>query len=108
MQRTAFQGLFGGDFTHVEGYSLETTLPTGFSNRGGVQWQRGVFGQGDVRAGMFKFFTGGRVHAGASRRVLFAVGRIRGGQEELAHAGHGVSVFPRADVERVVSRVPGW
>jgi outer membrane receptor protein involved in Fe transport len=72
LHRSAFQGLFGGDFTHVEGYSLETTLPTGFSNRGGVQWQRGVFGQGDVRAGMFKFFTGGRVHAAGKQSAFFS------------------------------------
>ena len=38
MQRGVANALFGGDFTRVEGYSVETSFPTGFSNKGGVQW----------------------------------------------------------------------
>lgn len=62
--------LFGGDFTRVEGYSVETSFPTGFSDKGGVQWQRGAFVQTDVKAGPMKFFGGGRLHA-AGRQGAF-------------------------------------
>jgi len=72
LQRTGVNALFGGDFTRVEGYSVETSFPTGFANRGGVQWQRGVFAQTDVKAGPLKLFGGGRVHAAGTQGGFFS------------------------------------
>jgi outer membrane cobalamin receptor len=72
LQRSGANALFGGDFTRVEGYSVETSFPTGFSNRGGVQWQRGAFLQGDVKAGPLKLFGGGRIHAAGAQGAFFS------------------------------------
>lgn len=72
LQRSSVNALFGGDFTRVEGYSIETTLPTGFSDRGGVQWQRGAFSQVDVKAGPLKLFGGGRVHAAGKQGAFLS------------------------------------
>jgi outer membrane receptor for ferrienterochelin and colicin len=72
LQRSSVNALFGGDFTRVEGYSIETTLPTGFSNRGGVQWQRGAFTQADVKAGPLKLFGGGRIHAAGKQGAFLS------------------------------------
>ena len=72
LQRGVANALFGGDFTRAEGYSVETTLPTGFSNRGGVQWQRGAFLQTDVKAGPLKLFGGGRMHAAGNQGAFFS------------------------------------
>jgi outer membrane receptor for ferrienterochelin and colicin len=72
LQRSSVNALFGGDFTRVEGYSIETTLPTGFANRGGVQWQRGAFSQVDVKAGPLKLFGGGRVHAAGKQGAFLS------------------------------------
>jgi len=72
MQRGVANALFGGDFTRVEGYSVETSFPTGFSNKGGVQWQRGTFAQADVKAGLMKFFGGGRLHAAGNQGSFFS------------------------------------
>lgn len=72
LQRTGVNALFGGDFTRVEGYSVETSFPTGFANRGGIQWQRGAFAQSDVKVGPVKFFGGGRVHAAGTQGSFFS------------------------------------
>lgn len=72
LRRSGANALFGGDFTRVEGYSIETSFPTGFSNRGGVQWQRGAFLQGDVKAGPLKLFGGGRIHAAGAQGAFFS------------------------------------
>jgi outer membrane receptor protein involved in Fe transport len=72
LKRGKVQALFGGDFTRVEGYSLEKALPTGFSNRGGVQWQRGAFLQSDIRIGWLQLFGGGRVHAAGVQSAFFS------------------------------------
>jgi len=72
LQRSSFNALFGGDFTRVEGYSIETTIPTGFSNKGGVQWQRGAFSQVDVKAGPLKLFGGARVHAAGKQGAFLS------------------------------------
>jgi len=72
LQRSSVNALFGGDFTRAEGYSIETTLPTGFANKGGVQWQRGAFLQSDVKAGPVKFFGGGRIHAAGNQSAFFS------------------------------------
>lgn len=72
LQRTGANALFGGDFTRVEGYSAETSLPSGFANRGGVQWQRGAFLQSDVKVGLLKLFGGGRVHAAGAQGAFFS------------------------------------
>ena len=72
LQRTSANALFGGDFTRVEGYSVETSFPTGFARRGGIQWQRGAFAQADVKAGPVKFFGGGRIHAAGTQGSFFS------------------------------------
>jgi len=72
LRRSGVNALFGGDFTRVEGYSVETSFPTGFSNRGGVQWQRGAFAQADVKAGPLKLFGGGRIHAAGNQGGFFS------------------------------------
>lgn len=72
LRRDRVNVLFGGDFTRVEGYSVETSFPTGFNNKGGVQWQRGVFAQTDVKAGPVKLFGGGRVHAAGAQGAFFS------------------------------------
>ena len=72
LQRSSVNALFGGDFTRVEGYSIETTIPTGFSNKGGVQWQRGAFSQVDVKAGPLKLFGGARVHAAGKQGAFLS------------------------------------
>jgi outer membrane receptor for ferrienterochelin and colicin len=72
LQRSDTNALFGGDFTRAEGYSVETSFPTGFSNKGGVQWQRGAFAQADVKAGPVKLFGGGRVHAAGKQGAFFS------------------------------------
>jgi outer membrane cobalamin receptor len=72
LQRTSVNALFGGDFTRAEGYSIETSFPTGFANRGGVQWQRGAFIQGDAKAGPARFFAGGRIHAAGQQSAFFS------------------------------------
>ncbi len=72
LQRSGANALLGGDFTRVEGYSIETSFPTGFSDRGGVQWQRGAFAQGDIKAGPFKLFGGGRMHAAGKQGAFFS------------------------------------
>ncbi|MBI2688316.1 MAG: TonB-dependent receptor [Acidobacteria bacterium] len=72
LQRSGANALFGGDFTRVEGYSNETSFPAGFASRGGVQWQRGAFAQTDVKAGPFKLFGGGRVHAAGKQGAFFS------------------------------------
>jgi outer membrane receptor for ferrienterochelin and colicin len=72
LQRTNVNALFGGDFTRVEGYSVETSFPTGFANRGGIQWQRGAFAQSDIKFGILKLFGGGRVHAAGSQGSFFS------------------------------------
>ena len=72
LQRSSVNAIFGGDFTRVEGYSIETTLPTGYSNRGGVQWQRGAFTQVDAKAGPLKLFGGARVHAAGKQGAFLS------------------------------------
>jgi outer membrane receptor for ferrienterochelin and colicin len=72
LQRAGANALFGGDFTRAEGYSVETSLPTGFSRKGGVQWQRGAFAQADVNAGPLKLFAGGRVHAAGKQGAFLS------------------------------------
>ncbi len=72
MRRGPVNVLFGGDFTRVEGYSVETSFPSGFSNKGGVQWQRGSFLQADVKAGPLKLFGGGRVHAAGRQGAFYS------------------------------------
>lgn len=52
----------GGDFLRVEGYSRDWLVPTGARIGGGVQFQRGVFGQGDVKLGALRLFGGSRYH----------------------------------------------
>jgi len=86
---SGYHGLFGGDFTRVEGYSLETALPANTrSNRGGVQWQRGVFAQGDVKAGPVQFFAGSRVHAaGKQGAFLSPAGGIVAGRNSWRARG---------------------
>ncbi len=72
LHRSAANAVFGGDFTRVEGYSIETSFPTGFANRGGVQLQRGGFVQADAKLGPVKFFGGGRTHAAGSQGAFFS------------------------------------
>lgn len=54
--------LGGADITRVEGYSLESLLPTGFRGAGGWQWQQGGFLQADHRFGSLQLFGGMRLH----------------------------------------------
>lgn len=72
LHRTSVRALFGGDFTRVEGSSIETSFPTGFADRGGVQLQRGGFAQSDVKLGPLQLFGGGRVHSAGGQGAFFS------------------------------------
>ncbi|MCS7025102.1 MAG: TonB-dependent receptor [Bryobacteraceae bacterium] len=54
--------LAGGDLVRVEGYSIDSLVPSGKRTGGGVQWQHGVFGQMHAPAGPAKLFFGIRHH----------------------------------------------
>ncbi|MFN7937824.1 MAG: TonB-dependent receptor [Bryobacteraceae bacterium] len=74
LYRRAFHNanlLAGGDIVRVEGYSLETVIPTGFRQGGGSQLQHGVFAQANYTKGPAQFFAGLRHHfTGQDSRFL--------------------------------------
>jgi outer membrane cobalamin receptor len=74
----------GADLNRAEGYSLDTLYPAGFRSGGGVQWQYGLFTQGDVRFRRMQLFGGLRRHMAGARQfwspsggAAFDAGRLR-------------------------------
>lgn len=59
---------FGADLNRSEGYSLDTIYPSGFRSGGGVQWQYGLFTQGDIRFDRLQLFGGLRRHMAGARQ----------------------------------------
>ncbi|MBA3975272.1 MAG: TonB-dependent receptor [Candidatus Solibacter sp.] len=59
----------GADLNRAEGYSRDTIYPAGFRSGGGVQWQHGLFTQGDVRLRRLQLFGGLRRHMAGARRL---------------------------------------
>ncbi len=75
---------FGADMNRAEGYSHDTIYPTGSRYGGGVQWQYGLFSQGDVRFDRLQIYGGLRRHMAGARQfwspsggVAFDAGRVR-------------------------------
>lgn len=75
---------FGADLNRAEGYSLDTLFPAGFRSGGGVQWQYGLFSQGDIRFDRLQLFGGLRRHMAGARQfwspsggAAFNAGRLR-------------------------------
>ncbi|MBE0658164.1 MAG: TonB-dependent receptor [Bryobacteraceae bacterium] len=58
----------GADLNRAEGYSLDTIHPAGFRSGGGVQWQYGLFTQGDIRLDRLQLFGGLRRHMAGARQ----------------------------------------
>jgi outer membrane cobalamin receptor len=74
----------GADLNRAEGYSLDTIYPAGFRSGGGVQWQYGLFSQGDVRFDRLQLYGGLRRHMAGAREfwspsggAAFDAGRVR-------------------------------
>lgn len=57
----------GADMNRAEGYSQERLFPTGQRTGGGVQWQHGLFAQGDTRWRTLRLHGGLRRHMTGSR-----------------------------------------
>ena len=62
LRRSSLTVLGGGDFLRVDGTSRDWLVPTGARIGGGVQFQRGVFGQADYSWRQLKLFGGSRYH----------------------------------------------
>lgn len=58
----------GADLNRAEGYSRDTIYPAGFRSGGGVQWQYGLFTQGDIRLRRLQLFGGLRRHMAGARQ----------------------------------------
>jgi len=98
--------LVGGDLTRVEGYSLETVLPTGFRQGGGVQWQRGGFVQADTAWRGWKLFGGLRLHntagtAGASNTFWNPSGGVTYGRKNWRARGTAYRSFRAATLNEL-------
>lgn len=57
----------GADLNRAEGYSIERVFPAGNRTNGGVQWQYGLFAQGDAQWRNARFYGGLRRHMTGSR-----------------------------------------
>ncbi len=67
-----WNGLFGGDFERVEGYSTDRLVPTGTRFGGGSRLQHGVFTQLNGNLGPVRVFGGGRHHVTGTGRNFFS------------------------------------
>lgn len=84
----------GGDLVRVEGYSLETVIPTGRREGGGDQLQHGVFGQANYNAGSAQFFVGVRHHfTGQDSRFLSPSGGLTYGRGPIRFRGSAYRSF---------------
>ncbi|MBL8232619.1 MAG: TonB-dependent receptor [Bryobacterales bacterium] len=73
--------LAGADVVRVEGYSIDSLVPSGKRTGGGVQLQHGVFGQVNASAGPAQFFLGMRHHfTGQDNRFFSPSGGVTVGR----------------------------
>jgi len=64
--------LVGADAQRVEGWSIDSLVPTGKRIGGGTLVQHGTFVQGDFRSGPAQFFLGARHHFTGQDRQFFS------------------------------------
>ena len=74
----------GADLNRAEGYSLDSIYPAGFRSGGGIQWQYGLFSQGDVQFDRLQLYGGLRRHMAGAREfwspsggAAFDAGHVR-------------------------------
>jgi outer membrane cobalamin receptor len=77
----------GGDFLRVEGYSRDWLVPSGARIGGGTQFQRGVFGQGDIKLGALRLFGGSRYHWTGTTGFYSPSGGFSVGRRQLRARG---------------------
>lgn len=86
--------LAGADLVRVEGYSLESVIPTGKRTGGGDQLQHGVFGQVNTTAGPAQLFLGVRHHfTGQGSRFFSPSGGVTVGRGPVRLRGSAYRSF---------------
>ncbi len=84
-----FNLLAGADARNVQGFSNDTTLPSGaLKIGGGSRLEHGVFGQGNVSVGDFRFFSGVRQDVtGTGQNFVSPNGGITYGRKRIRLRG---------------------
>lgn len=86
--------LAGGDLVRVEGYSIESVIPTGRRVGGGTQTQHGVFAQANARLGFAQFHGGLRRHeAGGGNTFVSPSGGVTAGRGSMRLRASGYRSF---------------